>query len=60
MWKEPLAVALILAIAIIALLVVPAGSISLSVQPKGSVREDTPKAVVAPAPQPNAPEVSAG
>jgi len=45
---KALGLALMIAMVIIAVLVVPAGTFSVSVTPKGSAREDTPKAVAAP------------
>ena len=60
MFKEPLGIALIIALGILAIVLVPAGSVSFSVTPKGSVREDSPKAVVTPQVQQQAPEASAG
>ncbi len=59
--KEPLAVALIAALVIIAVLVVPGGTISVSaVSTKGSYREETPKAAVSPPVQQPPQEASVG
>jgi len=46
--KEPLAIVCIMALCLLAITLVPAGTFSVSVTPKGSIREETPKAVVAP------------
>lgn len=60
MLKEPLVIALMVALVIIAILVVPAGTISVSALPKGSIREEAPKAVATPQLQQQTPEPSVG
>jgi hypothetical protein len=57
---KALALCLLGAMIIIALLVVPAGTISVSAKPNGGIREVTPAAVIAPQVQPAAPKEELG